>query len=775
MQEIRRRKIIAVGLRARLPLIMRVLAVAALATGLIVVAVSYYRMRNNKPFRMFGGKPELSTQVVGVVEGYERRITEGDRLRLLVRAARDITFSDNHHELEEVQLEVFPETGDKPDKITAHRAIYLPDQNDPDHAVITFTGDVNIETRDSLTVKTDTITYDQKTELAETASLVTFSRENVSGYATGAHVDAKSKRLDLRSNVEINVAPDGSTSGEQRQGARALPMKIRSSQATFDQQSLHLSFTGGATAEQGADIMSGDRLSGTLNAKKHLQKIESRGNSYLRAMSEKHSAEVHSAEFDFFLNDDQQLERASAKGDVRAATLNADSEMQLSGATTLEASFQRDGDKSQLKEMKTGGRTVVTLAAPKSRGNDPRSANKRLTADSVKLNWRVKGRDLETAEAVGNAELFVDPVQRSATADRKTLTAPRFDCEFFETGNLAKNFAASGGSKAVVDPVQPNEERAVRTLTSEKMSAIFVRETQDIEKFDAQGDVKFNEKDRNGRAANGSYTAEDETMRLRGGEPTVWDSRARTKATEIDSDTRSDISYSRGKTQTTYYSQEQTNGATPFSKVKSPVFITSDRAEFQHVTGVAIYTGSARAWQDDNFVRADRLTLRRETKRMEGDGKVQSGLYNVKRREGGGVTSVPAFATSNRMSYSEPDRLLHYEGAVDIKQGTDRITSEVADVYLYKDSNEVEKTVAQRDVVLIQPGRRGTGQWGQYTNADETVVLTGNPARVEDAERGTSEGGKLTVHLRENRVEATDPRSAESSGRVRSTHKIKRQ
>lgn len=775
MQEIRRKKPFAIGLRARLPLVMRALAVFVLVAGTIFIGISYYRMRNNTPFRMKGGKPELSTQVVGRVEGYERRITEGDRLRLLVKAAVDVTFSDNHHEMENVLLEVYPETGDKPDRITSERAIYIPDQTDPNQASVTFTGNVNIETRDALNVKTDTIVYDQKSETAETSSLVTFTRENVHGHATGAHVDAKHKRLELRQNVEITVSPEMKNEKDAKPDARSRPVTIRAPHATFDQHSLHLTFTGGATAEQGSDIMSGEKLSATLNQKKKLNKIEARGNSYLRSMTEGRSAEVHSADMDFFLDDDQQLERAYANRDVRAGSLNADSEMQLTGASSLETFFQRQNDKSLLKEMKTAGRTVVTLSAPKSKASDPRSANKRLTADSIKLNWRINGRDLEAAEAVGNAELYVEPVQKTVTADRKTMTASRFDCEFFETGNLARNFNATGEAKAVIDPVQPTEDRAVRTLTSEKMVAAFVRETQDVERFDAQGDAKFNEKDRNGRSANASYTAGDETVRMRGGEPVVWDSRARTKATEIDSDTRNDISHSRGKTQTTYYSQEQTNGATPFSKVKSPVYITADRAEFQHNTGVGIYTGNARAWQDDNFVRADRLTLRRENKRMEGDGHVQSALYNVKRREADSASSVPAFATSDRMSYSDTDRILHYESNVDIRQGTDRITSGVADVYLLKDSNEVEKTIVQRDVVLTQPGRRGTGQWGQFTNADETVVLTGNPARVEDAEKGMSEGGRLTVHLRDSRVEADDPRGAQSTGRTRTKHKIKRQ
>jgi lipopolysaccharide export system protein LptA len=772
MQEVRRKRATVVGLRARLPLVMRVLALVILVTGIIFVGISYYRLRNNEPFRMWGKTPELSTKVVSVVEGYERRVTEGDRLRLLVRAARDITFDDGHHELEDVHIEAYPAEGDKPDRITARRSIY-----DEQQGLISFIGAVDIETRDALKAKTETIVYNQKSEVAETAAPITFARENVSGQATGAVVDSKQKRLELRRDVEITVAPDAQ--GEAQSGsnnARARPVTIRSAHATFDHSTNHLAFTGGATAEQGSDIMSGDQIAATLNERRRLQKVEARGNAYLRSMTEGRAAEVHATDMDFYLDKDQQLERAVATTDVRAQSLNADSEMQLTGASSLDVNFQPQGERSLLKEMRTKGRTKISLSAPRSHASDPRAANKQLTADSVNLFWRITGRDLERAEASGNAELLVDPVQKSATADRKTLLAPRFDCDFYETGNLARSFNASGGAKAVIDPVQPSETRATRTLTSEKMTALFVRETQDIDRLDAQGDAKFNEQDRNGRAASASYTASDEVVRMRGGEPVVWDSRARTKALEIDSDTRNDISFSRGKTATTYYSQEQTNGATPFAKTKSPVYIVSDRAEFRHLAGVAIYTGNARTWQDDNFVRADKITLYRDNKRMEGDGHVQSALYQARRKSQTGASEVvPAFVTSDHISYTDPERLLHYEGSVDIKQGTDRITGGVADIYLLKETNEVEKTIARQAVVLTQPGRKGSGEEALYTSADETVVLTGTPARVEDTEQGTSEGARLTLYLRDSRVVADGSKGTQSTGRVRSTHKIKKQ
>jgi len=770
MQELTRRRAVAIGLRAKFPLVARIVAVVLLTAGVAFVGVSYYRLRNNQPFKLKSEAPELSKEVTGIIEGYEQRVTKGDRLYLLLKASRDTSFSDNHHELENVSLVVYPPEEGKPDQITALRAIYFPERS-----TISFIGSVKIETNDGLKVNTESLTYDQNSEIGQTPDWISFTRENVAGSSSGAFVESKSKRLELKKDVQITVAPELMTDPTARVSPRSRPVTIRSGRALFEQEALKLSFLDGVTAEQDRAVMSGKTMFALLSKEKKLEKIEVREEAYLRSTDEGKAAEVHSVNMDFYLDANQQLQRAAVFNETRARTLDADADLELTGANLIEVLFEQQGDRSVLKQMRTEGRSVINLAAPKSKLHDAKAANKRLTADAVKLIWRSSGRDLQAAEAMGNAELFVEPVIKNALADTKTLTAQRFDCDFYEQGNLARTFVATGSAKVQIDAVQPDEKRATRTLTAQKISTIFVKETQDVDRIDAQGDAKFSQQDRHGTAANVSYTAADDTVRLRGGEPTVWDSRGRTKAVELDSDLRNDVSYSRGKTATTYYSQEQTGGATPFSKAKSPVYISSDRGEFHRPTGTAIYTGNARAWQDDNFVRSDKLTIFINEKRLEAAGRVQSALYNARRSIGGTASAIPVFASADSMNYSESSRTLHYEGSVDIRQGNDRITSGVADVYLAKDRSEVEKTVAQRNVVLTQANRRGSGDWVQYSSADEVAVLKGTPARVEDAEKGSTEGGRLTMHLREGRVIADDPRGPLTPGRVRSTHKITKQ
>ena len=769
MQELTKRRPIGIGLRARFPLLARILAFILLAAGIGFVGVSYYKLRKQDRFTLAKKAAELSKDVTGVIEGYERRETKDGRLFLLVKASRDITYSDSHHELENVSIDVYPSSGDQPDKITATRAIYQPTPN-----VISFVGNVKIETKDKLKVMTEALAFDINTENAQTDSPVTFERENVSGRATGAVVEKKTQTLKLKKDVEITVQPNAGTDVNAKTSPRSKPVTIKAAHGFFEHVALKLSFTNGVTVEQETSVMSGDTLNALLNKDKHLEKCELRGNSYLRTMEPGHAAELHAVNMDFTFDKDQVLNSAFALQDVKARTLDSDSEVQLSGANSVEVKFEPQDKRSLLKQLDANGRSVITMAAPKSKANDKRAANKRLTADLVRLFWRSSGRDLEKAEANGNAELFVDPLDTSSANDKKTITAPSFSCEFYESGNLAKTCNATSGSKAVIEPVQPNPKRGVRTLTSDTMTATFVAATQDIDRFEAKGDAKFNENDRNGIAATISYVAAEQMVRLRGGDPTVWDSHGRTKGTELDSDLANHMSYSRGRSTTTYYSQEQTNGATPFSKVKSPVYVVSERAEFNHDTGVASYTGNARAWQDDNFVRADKLNLYINDKTMDGNGHVQTGLYNSKRKVDGNSVVVPVFALADSLSYSDPNRTIHYEGNVDIKQGTDRMTSGVADVYLSKETNEMEKTVAQRNVVLTQPNRKGIGDWVQYTSADEVAVLKGNPARVEDNEKGNTEGARLTLSMRDSKVTADDTRGPLSPGRIRTTHKIKK-
>ncbi|MDQ3714099.1 MAG: LPS export ABC transporter periplasmic protein LptC [Acidobacteriota bacterium] len=913
MSEKQEKKIQNFQLRARMPLIIRVAAVFALAATIIAIGVGFYRSRNNQEFRMKGYPTELSKDVVAQVNGYERRETDGDVVKYYIKADKATTFTDNHQELENVFLQVFNETGETSDQIKAQKAVYIPAENKNFTAY--FAGDVNVETRDGLRVKTEQLAYNKETEIANADELIEFSRENVMGKSLGAIVKTKEKtlellndveivangggtsefansnfqqakiaaghallnqadgKIDFNQNVNISITPNESDASSQptdiksdrataffvnkeikkidlngnvdvhqkptsanvkwtktranravanfdkelkqlelfenvfietassdgkptqiktnyavyQKDADKFELKngveiataqdnkqtiIKSSEAIYEQANGKVFLYGAAEITQGADYLKGDNLTAELSPNKNLKNARVKGNAYLKQAAPERTTEISGDELNAFWGDNQQLKIANALGASNAVLIPAKTDeytkVTLSAPNAIKLNFNGAG---LLEQMQTEGRTTVAMTAPTGRAD---ASNKRLTADTVKTLLNAGGKDLAKAEAVGNAELFVEPLRNSAENYRTTVNAPRFDCDFFETGNSAKNCSATGKAKAVRVPTVAGENRGNQTLISDRMNASFNQQSQDIQQFDAVGNAKFTELERVGTANQITFTASDETIRLRGGEPTVSDSRARAKAGEIDWDTKNEKSFLRGRVSTTYISQKQTGGATPFGESNAPVFITSENAEFQHQAETGIYTGNARAWQTNNYVRADKLILQQQQGQLYGEGAVQSLLYDAKRKENGRESNVPVYAQSQKIYYFKDKNLLRYETDVDIRQGTDRIVAGVANVYL-TDKNEVAQTVAERDVVVTSPNRKAVGDYAQYIAADESIVLRGNPAKIEDGESGSTQGAQVTVFLKTNRVVNESKTNQTNTGRIRTVYKIKKQ
>ena len=856
-------------LRANLPRYARYGAVALSIVAVALIGISFIRSRQNQEFRMKGFPTSLSKDVVASVAGYERTEYDQGQRKYYIKADKATTFADQHQEMENVFLQVFD--GERSDKITAEKAVYVPEPNKNFTAYLA--GSVNIETRDALNVKTEQVTYKKADETANAEEAVEFSRENISGKSYGAHVKVAQKMIELLRDVDIRRFETAELSGEptatmsanyasydqlnerielkndvkvhsvSAQPARTIdlsggratlvlvanesqprdlstaemfdsvvidssesggtPTQIRSgyalyqkpadrfdlrhavnivtandgqpttitaSEAVYEQAKGVVDLTGPAEITQGANFAKGDKIVATLFPSKRVKNARIYGAAYVRQTEPDRTVEVSGGELNASFADGQNLTEAHAVGAASAVLTpskpNEYSKVSLSAPRSLDVFFKQGG---LLDKMSTDGRTTIQLDSP---NNSPDSANKRVTADTVNTYFSADGKSIQKAEAIGNAELFVEPLRALADNYKTTVNAPRFDCEFYPTGNNAKNCVGGKGTRTVRVPTVQADGRGNQTLTADELNASFSAASRDVERLDASGDVKFTELDRSGIANEMSYTPGDGFVRLRGGEPTVWDSRARAKAKEIDWDTKNQKSFLRSGVSTTYYSQKQTGGATPFSDTNKPVFLTSDSAEIDHRAETALYIGNARGWQERSFVRADRFHIQQRAGQFDAEGHVQSLLYDVKRKVDGKESTVPVSASSGSLTFRRDTRLLRYTDNVDVRQATDRIVGGRADIYL-SENNEIASSQFHDNVVITQPGRRATADFANYTAADESVVLQGNPARVEDSENGTSQAGKMTIYLRSKRV-ATEGRTPQNtSGRTRSVYKIK--
>ncbi len=605
-----------------------------------------------------------------------------------------------------------------------------------------------------------------------------------------ASIDGELKKLELTENVEIETTRNGGKPTKINCGKAIYdneldrydlrdtvriatvqddrPTLIRSAEAVYERTAGRIALTGDAEIDNGRELVKGDRINAELQPDGKFKSANSKGSAYLKQSVAERTIEVSAQELNAAFGSDGQLQAANAAGGPKAVLIPTNpagySRVSLSAPRAIRLKFKGAG---LLDQMDTDGRTTVVMNAP---NNSPDAANKTLTADTVRTFFNPGGKDIQRTEAVGNAELLVEPLTASDENYRTTVNAPRFDCEFFPTGNNARLCVAQTKTKTLRVPTVARNDRGTQTITAEKLTASFDGKTQDVDQFDAVGNAKFNELDRNGIADRMTFAAREKIVRLRGGEPTVWDSRARAKASEIDWNTGLQRSYLRGNVSTTYYNQKQTGGATPFSESGKPVFLTSANAEFDHTLETGLYTGNARAWQDNNYVRADSLLLKQKSGEMFAEGSVQSSVYTAESNE---KKNVPVFASSQKMSYSRDSRVLRYEGNVDIRQGTDRVTAGIANIEL-NEKNEMSQTTVESNVVITQPKRRATGNWARYNNDTDVATLRGDPATVEDAENGSTQGAQLMMNRRDNRVTNEAKSNPNSSGRIKSVYKVKK-
>ncbi len=851
----------------RVPALLRYFSLGGLVV-LIVVVIFALLGRRDPDFRMTGFPTSLSEEVVAVVEGYERKETDGEVIKYYIKADRATTFSDNHQELENVFLQVFAEGGQMSDTITAAKSIYVPE--DQKNFTAYFAGDVAVQSRDGLIVKTEQITYKRGANLAEAEEAITFERAGIKGSSFGAQVNigerkiellrdvvietdgtsdsagatiskttaayasydqAKEKielkggvngsftsakgavtetavaksstatifltaddankrdvsKLELNENVSIDVVQAGATNTKITSGyalydkthdrydlrqnavidrfSNGVTSTVAGDSILYDQLGSKATVTGNARSSQGTSSVSGNVINAVFYSERTLKSANVVGSAVMNQASDDRTTKVTANELLALFSKTSGLENAKAIGGPVAVVTPAESKefskLTMSASNVLEMIFKGEG---LIERMQTDGRTTLRIDVP---NNAEDATNKVVIADMVRTFFHADGKNLANAEAIGRAELYIEPIRQTAGNYRSITTAPRFDCDFFATGNNAKSCLAGAKTKTIRTPLVASEGRGVQTLTSARVTALFQEGSNALDTLNASGDAKFSELDRNATSDSFIFTSASGVLNLRGGEPTVWNDQARTRATEIDWLTKEQRSSLRGRVSSTYYNQAATGNSTPFTKTNKPVFITSDSAEINHATQTAVYTGNARGWQEENYIRTDRLTIKQKDGQLNADGSVQSLLSQA----AAGSKSEPVNASSERMSYNRESRIVRYENSVDIRRGTDRLTGKVANVFLDA-NNEVSRSEIDGDVVITQPDKRATGEFARYEAAEEVVYLRGNPATIDDSVNGSSKASEFTVYMKTKRVLANSSGKQASPGRIRSVYKV---
>jgi len=398
------------------------------------------------------------------------------------------------------------------------------------------------------------------------------------------------------------------------------------------------------------------------------------------------------------------------------------------------------------------------------------------------------GRQVELAETTGPPEIVIT---QPSTQQKTVVTARRFTAKFTEKNRLS---LLHGEPDAKI--VSSTRGEPDRVSTSPTLDVAF-QPDGGISTITQAGGLAYVSGTQKAWAQRGTYTAADGMLVL-SGFPRVVDGGMTTTAKTIRFNRINGDAIADGDVKSTYLDlhrsepKADSHPITPSAGVmgapgslgapaqpdegmlasSDPIHVASRSMTAHHASATAVYTGDARLWQNGNLVEAPTLEFDREHRLLEAESTAAQAVKTVFVQVDKSGKVTPIIITSPYLTYHDAERKAFLNGGVTATGSDTTITSRQMTVYLVargkfagggtggtspvfgspSSAGQVEKIVAEKDVVVTEPTRRGIGDRLVYTAADDRFELTGGPPSIFDAERGKITGDSLTFFKRDDRV-----------------------
>ncbi len=762
------------------------------------VGVTYWIARTRVGPTLHSVPKELGIDIQQTSDGFSLSKSEAGRTLYTIRASKAVQFkSGGRADLHNVHIVVYGRTHDRYDQIYGNEFTYDPQTGD-----VNAVGEVHIdlqgntegplkpdqappaELKNPLHLLTHSLTFNQKTGIAQTDEGVEFRSSQASGSAKGAYYDSKANELILKSDVHI-VTTGGSpatitgTSGTiQKEPRQAVLQNVR-----IEEPDKTL------TADKGTLLFEPDNTVQHAIAEGNVH-IESRGPTI--------------------------VDLAGPRGDLNMGPKNAVQQAILSGGAKFEThgvnvthgsadkfivDFDDQNQASRFHMVKNAYMKQEPKPGKSGAGGQPME----IAADQLDFQLQ-NGNQLKAGDTVGKATITILPSPSGAKSAKSeggsqdiggnattVATAGKFHTTF-DDNNRMKTLHGSPDSRIVsASPGQPEKVSTARNLDVQfgpDGSAEKLIQTGDFQYHEASADPKA--AGRSAFADVATYTTGD-TMLVLTGSPRILDSGMTTTAEVIRINRQTGDGFADNNVKTTYSDlKPQPNGALLANS--DPIHVTAQHMAGQKQPGLAHYTGNVRLWQTDNMVRAPKMDFDNEKRSIVAWSDASQTVSSLFVQQGQNGKLTPVDVASDRLTYVDEERRARYTGHVFARSATNTVSAKQIDIYLkpaeapgkeapaqppaaQKKSpvpgsngpSQIDHMVAVGDVVVTEPNRRAVGDRLVYTADDGRYYLTGKSPSIFDAEHGTVWGDSLTFYSRDDRVLVESKRSSPTITRARTT------
>ena len=776
----------------------RLLAVTTIVLILVVTGM-YFSARLKIRDVLKDVPNKIGYDIKQTASGFQFSKSDGKRTLFSIQASDLKEFKLNGRaELHNVTILLYGRDSSRFDQIYGDDFAY-----DPKSGEVTAKGDVQIdlvanpaglaspdqstpkELKNPIHLKTRDLVFNKDTGNASTDARVEFSMAQATGWAVGVKYAGKSNTLTLSSQIHLALNGENAAVIEAEHGVITNdPREVVLDRPHLDRE---------------GSLLEADQAIFHLGEDNNVESVRATGNVIAENRVATGAAKPQAGQAPEIRthSDEAELLLTGKRDFLKTAVLTGNVHVEQSGVQPIQGEAGRVvlefRGQNQLRKVHALDGTRLTQKATGGKqptaGSGPQDFE--LSASAIDFDV-AEGHILNRAETSGAAKITISSSQeapagasQASPPQRTVVTAAKFVAKFIAdepvngrkgSGNHLSSIHGAPDARIVSSTAgQPD-----RVSTSDSVDATFSAQGG-IDSVTQLGSVAYTDglsPDKRTQAwANRAYYSPADQMLVLSGNPRIASISMATTANTIRINRATGAALAEGDVKSTYNElKEQPDGALLASS--SPIHVTARTMTAGRTTGVAIYTGNVRLWQDANIIEAPSIEFDRDRRFVTAQGSpatpvlttlIQATKPSSKSESmAQGKSKIQAMASpvtiaSARLTYADSERRVHYEGGLDAKCADFSLRAKTADAYLLSRSQtssnqsfagpgQLDRMVAQNSVSIQQPNRRAEGQKLVYTAAEDKFVLTGGPPSIFDAERGKITGVSLTFFRGDDRV-----------------------
>jgi len=732
---------------------LRRLLLVAISVVLAVVAVTYSWRKAALDRLAPVASPPLPLHIQAEGRDWVYTHHEGDRPRVEVRAARMRQIDRPAElELEGVELRLFDQDGLKYDHVKSAFARFDTRNGDLySDAEVEITLGVPLggpPPDDPVIIRASGVHFDTSTGKAVTDRPAWFRHGRAEGKSVGASYDPAWSDLRMHAQVELRwlpARPDGK------------PMTIEAGQLVYkqDQAKVYLSpwsrlKRGNLTLEAAESVVTLERDT--------IQRVDAqraRGRDRYPRRTIEFAADKLAIEF----GEGAVVQKIVGEQNAQlVAVSEADQTSVASDQIFLD--FRPAGGDSVLESaLAMGGSRLESQ--PRARPGSLPPETRLLRAEVIKTLMRPEGDEIETIEThtPGTVEFIPNrPEQR-----RRRIDGERLWIHFGPDNRIRAFRAIQVATRS--EPAAAEQRNSSPSLTwSQDLLAQFDPASGKLLQLEQWGEFRYQEGSRRAVADKGTLDEARDTLAL-SGKARVWDETGSTAADELILARASGDLTAAGNVRTTRLDDKK--AASDLLASGEPVHATARRMVAANRRTNIVYEGDAVLWQGANRLRAERIEIDRNLRRLSAAGNVTSQLLEKANSQAAGDGEAPKYllVQAAEMVYVEPASEAHYRENVRLRRGALEVAAHELRAHFSKsgeaqsgDDSEMalEWAAADGQVTIIERQgehtRVGSGEHAEYYAREEKIVLNGGRPKLVDSIRGTTEGRRLTYFARNDRL-----------------------